>query len=72
MKEQEVVRDLSLVKKWMEKSVAQGYVPAQYKLAMMYYLGVGVVRDLPLSKEWLEKAADQGYAPAQDKLAEMY
>ena len=60
-----VVRDLPLSKEWMEKAAVQGYVFAQYKLAMMYYEGEGVVRDLPLAKKWMEKAAVQGDAHAQ-------
>ena len=58
-----MVRDLALSKKWLEKAADQGYVPAQYNLAMMYYLGEGVVSDLSLMKKWMEKAAVQGLCP---------
>ena len=50
-----VVRDLSLMKKWMEKAAVQGYARVQHDLAMMYYEGEGVVRDLSLAKEWIGK-----------------
>ncbi len=57
---------------WLEKAAKQGYVLAQYSLAVMYYNGEGVEQDLPQAIKWFEKAAEQDFAQAQYSLAVMY
>ena len=64
--------DLTRAKWWLEKATQQGYVLAQYNLALMYYQGKGRAQDLQLAREWFEKAAQQGLALAQYNLAWMY
>jgi TPR repeat protein len=51
----------------------QGYAPAQFNLAEMYYCGEGnLPKDLIEAVHLFKLAADQGYAPAQFNLGRMY
>lgn len=50
----------------------QGYAPAQYMLAMLYYIGKDVPADAAAQYRWSRAAAEQGYAPAQDALGICY
>ena len=56
----------------LKQIAGQGYAPAQYELAEMYYRGERIEKNLELAFDWMKKSADQAYAPAQYVLAEMY
>ena len=45
---------------WIRKSAEQGYVRAQFELALCYERGIGVQKDVKKSIEWYLKAAEQG------------
>ncbi len=51
-----------------EKGVAE----AQYKLGMLYSMGIGVPLDLVQARQWWEKAAVQRHVSAQYYLGIMY
>ena len=50
----------------------QGNVKAQYKLALMYELGMGIEKNLSQAFAWYQKSADQDYAKAQYNLGIFY
>ena len=50
----------------------QGYVNAQYNLALIYDFGKGVPENDAEAFKWYRKAADQGNAAAQFNLGYMY
>lgn len=50
----------------------QGVSDAQYHLAILYDLGLGVPQDYTEAFKWYRKAGDQGYADAQNNLGVMY
>jgi TPR repeat protein len=50
----------------------QGFPPAEYDLALLYFTGRGVPKDIGESAKWLEKAANSGIAPAQNNLGLLY
>ncbi len=62
-----VEQDKAAALYWYEKSAAQGYARAEFKL------GLKLLRAKP-SRAWqlIEAAAKHGYPPAQYKIAEMY
>lgn len=50
----------------------EGDPRVEYKVAVMYNLGLGVPPDHGEGSVWLRRAADQGYAPAQTALGDMF
>lgn len=54
---------------WLLKAAIQGYAPAQYNLARLYYEGTGVPRDPGQTYIYLSMAAEQGDEPAAKALA---
>ena len=50
----------------------QGVVNAQFRLAQMYYEGLGVAQDYKEALKWYRLAAVQGDAEAQRSLGGMY
>jgi len=50
----------------------QGDSQAQYKLGLMYELGMGIDKDLNQAFAWYQKSADQEYAKAQYNLGIFY
>ncbi len=50
----------------------QGNSKAQYKLGLMYELGLGISKDLNQAFIWYQKSADQDYAKAQYNLGIFY
>ena len=50
----------------------QGVVNAQFRLAQMYYEGLGVEQDYKEAVKWFRLVAEQGDAEAQRSLGEMY
>lgn len=47
-------------------------VAGQHKIALMYYIGMGVPKDYVQAAKWYRLAADQGEASAQLSLGTMY
>ncbi|KAB7883033.1 hypothetical protein GBG19_15135 [Poseidonibacter ostreae] len=45
---------------WYQKSAAQGYSLAQYKLALIYINGIEVLKDYSKAKFWINKSYDSG------------
>ena len=64
--------DIFEARKWLIKSAAQGYAPAQNTLGLMYYNGNGGEKDLFKARYWMERSAAQDYATAQYILSLMY
>jgi hypothetical protein len=50
----------------------QGSSDAQFHLAVMYDLGLGIPQDYAESFQWYRKAAEQGLADAQNNLGVVY
>ena len=46
--------------RWYTQSAEQGYVDAQYNLALMYYNGEGIRQNNDKAKEWFGIACDSG------------
>jgi TPR repeat protein len=58
--------------KWLLKSAEQGFVNAQYRVAMCYASGDGAPIDSKECLKWLLKAAMQGLNRAQQELVRFY
>ena len=56
----------------LRRRADEGYVRAQYNLALMYDTGQGVPEDNLEAVRWYRKAADQGNVRAQNNLGVMY
>ncbi|MBW1988394.1 MAG: sel1 repeat family protein, partial [Deltaproteobacteria bacterium] len=54
------------------KAAEQGYVNAQFKLGLAYFLGQGVSQDYAQAAQWFRKAAEQGLPEAQFILGVAY
>ena len=54
------------------KGADKGYLPAVYRLASLYRLGLGVRQDLAISRRLLEAAAAQGHLFSKRDLAGLY
>ena len=60
--------DYEAAVKWYRKAAEQGFVEAQFELALCYENGDGVPQDDAESITWYYKAAEQGHAIAQNNL----
>ena len=58
--------------KWLLKSAEQGFVNAQYRVAMCYASGDGAPIDSKECLKWMLKAAMQGLDEAQRELVRLY
>lgn len=67
-----VTKDDSEAARWTRMAAEQGFPPAEYDLALLYYTGRGVPKDDAESARWLQRAADKNVAPAQNNLALLY
>src|SRR5512132_1682336 len=67
-----VVKDDAEAARLTRLAAEQGFPPAQYDLALLYFTGRGVPKDVGESARWLQKAADSGIAPAQNNLGLLY
>ena len=56
----------------IQKKADQGDSNAQYKLGLVYDVGVGARQDLAKAALWYQRAADQGHVAAQFNLGLMY
>ena len=50
----------------------QGYIFAQYNLALKFFKGEGVAKDADAAVKWYTLAAEQGHVKSQYNLAVMY
>ena len=69
-----VARDPQKAVEWYSKAAAQGYIPGEIHLAVLYRDGDGksFPRDMQKAAEWYRKAADQGDPGAQGTLGMLY
>jgi len=67
-----VAKDDAEAVRWTRMAADQGFPPAEYDLALLYYTGRGVTKDDAESARWLQRAADKGVPPAQNNLALLY
>lgn len=67
-----VTKDDAEAARWTRLAADQGFPPAEYDMALLYFTGRGVTKDDAESARWLQKAADKGVAPAQNNLALLY
>jgi len=67
-----VPADASKAVEWYQKSAAQGYAVAQFRLALKYSRGTGITMDEVAAASWFQKAVDQGNKEAARHLADMY
>jgi TPR repeat protein len=58
--------------RWTRAAADQGFPPAEYDMALLYFTGRGVARDTSEAARWLQKASDKGVAPAQNNLGLLY
>lgn len=56
----------------MQKLADQGYIPAQYNLAVMYLTGQGIKKNQNQGVAYLRKAADNGHVKAASTIGAMY
>lgn len=56
----------------LEKSAAQGFVPAERSLGQLYLRGTAALQDFGQAQTWLRKAATAGDARAQEELGHIY
>lgn len=56
----------------LEQKANQGDADAQFRLGIMYKMGLGVPQNYVKSVECFSKAANQGFSSAELKLGEMY
>ncbi len=55
-----------------KKAVENGYIGAQYSLAICYDNGEGTEKNLEKAFCWCQKAAENGFKEAQYNLATLY
>lgn len=67
-----IEKDVDKAFKWFFKAAENGDAEAQYKLAQLYWNGLGVTEDFPEGLKWLKKSAENGYAEAQAGLGVLY
>ena len=60
-----VAKDYKSAANWYLKAGKNNNAKAQYRLAMMYFKGIGVEEDYLQGLQWLKYSADNGYAEAQ-------
>ena len=64
--------DLTKAQALLEKSAAQGFVPAERRLGQLYLRGTATLQDFGKAQSWLRKAATAGDARAQEHLGHIY
>ena len=57
---------------WYQRSASNGWVVAQFNLAVSYAVGMGTATNLAEALRWYQQAATLGYAPAQYNLGNAY
>ncbi len=64
--------DVAKAQALLEKSAAQGFVPAERRLGELYLRGTETFQDFGKAQSWLHKAATAGDANAQEQLGHIY
>ena len=64
--------DMAREQSLLEKSAAQGFVPAERRLGELYLRGTRTFQDFGKAQDWLHKAAIAGDANAQELLGHIY
>lgn len=64
--------DVAKTQALLEKSAAQGFVPAERRLGELYLTGTATLQDFGKAQNWLHKAAIAGDANAQEQLGHIY
>ncbi len=67
-----VKTDVAKAQALLEKSAAQGFVPAERRLGQLYLRGDATLQDFGKAQSWLHKAATSGDARAQEQLGHIY
>jgi len=67
-----VSKDAVEARRWFERALEVGHVPAAAVLGDLYAFGAGVPADAKKAFDYYKKGASLGYAPAQNALADMY
>jgi TPR repeat protein len=67
-----VAKDPTQTRRYLERAIEVGHVPAGMSLGEMYYNGVGAPKDLKKAFESYMSAASFAYAPAAVAVAQMY
>jgi uncharacterized protein len=67
-----VTQDDAEAVRWTRMAADQGFAPAEYDLALLYFTGRGIAKNDAECAKWLQKAADKGIAPAQNNLGLLY
>lgn len=57
---------------WYSRAAAQGFAPAQYRLAVLHERGLGVKKDPGRARTWYRRAAELGNVKAMHNLAVMH
>jgi hypothetical protein len=63
-----ITRSTTDVFKFQQTLAERGNAQAQYKLATMYELGIGVEMDLVAASQWYSESLDNGIESAEDRL----
>jgi TPR repeat protein len=67
-----IAKDPQAARKWLERAVQTGYVPASKDLGDLYYRGVDMPKDVKTAFRHYMDAAKHAYAPAAAMVAAMY
>ena len=67
-----MIRDYSLALKTYTEAAENGDRAAQFKVGVLYGLGLGVGQDYFQAVHWYRRAAELGFAQAQSNLGFMY
>lgn len=67
-----MLRDYSVAVKRALAAAETGDISAQYRVGVMYGLGLGQAQDYVLAVSWYRSAAERGDAKAQSNLGFMY
>jgi len=70
--DQGVKSDVAKAHALLEKSAAQGFVPAERHLGQLYLRGTATLQDFGKAQSWLHKAATAGDYRAQEQLGHIY
>lgn len=57
---------------WYRKAAEKEHVEAQFRLGLMYGVGIGLPQDFSVAAAWVRRAAEAGFPRAQVRLGAMY
>jgi len=64
-------KDILKAIEYLKKAARKGYVPAEYRLGLLYEKGEGIAKNYTESRNWYEAAAEHGNMFAMHNLASM-